>query len=191
MGKRKLDIASGSHAAKKRSVFRMAHQPSRATSTSTTTILRKGSSGRRGHRKEQLSEFRPGSSIDPDVPSDDTPLPDPEILVELDKIQPKAEKPKRVRKNTTSVSILLRIHLNLKLKIARQTFLNGSPFGKVAWRNYFVTTATATSLASNFAFLARRSRASTNAWTVLVGAFCVVVNVLSSLTVTTHFTVST
>lgn len=132
MGKRKLDVVS-SHATKKRSVFRLVPLPSaRATSASTVTMLRKGSHGRRGCRKEQLPESRPGSSIEQGLPSNETfsdpPLPHLDELDNFTQFAPKAEKPKRDRKNTIFVSVLLRIYLNVKLIISRQTFLSGLTF---------------------------------------------------------------
>lgn len=127
MGKRKFNPKSfePTQAGKKRtrtSVFRMARPPT--ASTPLVTTLRKGSYGRRGHRREQLSDIPPGTSTKQQSPSDaNTPdplLPDfelPDDSDDFNTIMPsvamKASNPKRVRKNTTSVSTLLLIYLNL------------------------------------------------------------------------------
>ena len=76
------------------------------------------------------------------------------------------------------------------MTITRLNFLNGSPFARVVWMNYFGKTASATSLVSSFAVPATRLMVSTSAWTVLAGLFCAVLHVWSKLIMTTHFIAS-
>ena len=111
MSKRNLNVGSAQPPkAKKRLVFRVAHPPPNRAASSTTlvTTLRKGSNGRRGHRRDQLGDPPPGGQPLPFSETTRDALPDLDHLGELDDIvsctTPSASKPKRVQTNTTSVS---------------------------------------------------------------------------------------
>lgn len=116
MGKKiKLDVKSTQAQARKPPpTFRVAHTPANR-STPRMTTLRKGSHGRRGHRREQVPD--PPQQLPSDEIIPDTSLPNFDHLDELDDamspIIPEASKPKpkRIQNNTTSVSTLLQIYL--------------------------------------------------------------------------------
>jgi hypothetical protein len=96
MGKKiKLDVKSTQAQARKTPTFRVAHTPANR-STPLMTTLRKGSQGRRGHRREQLPDLPQELPSDEIIP--DTSLPDFDHQDELDDamspIIPEASKPK-------------------------------------------------------------------------------------------------
>ena len=109
MGKRKL---TGEPTQSKRPVFRLAHTPGTRNSIPLVTTLRKGSSGRRGCRREQLPPCPPALPTEPQVPSNETsldaPFPNTDDMDFFNDttpfITPNATNPKRVQTNTTSVS---------------------------------------------------------------------------------------
>ena len=121
--KRKLDVDStqSTQSVGKRTqvpslTFRVAkppvHTTSHSTTTSLVTTLRKGTSGRRGQRREHLHNHPPASPSEqqrPDEVIPDPPLPDLDYLNDVHTIPPMASGPKGVKKNKTSVSV----HLNI------------------------------------------------------------------------------
>jgi hypothetical protein len=198
--KRKLDIdaSQSTQSVGKRTsqvTFRVAKTPVHttshsSTSTSLVTTLRKGVSGRRGHRREQCLPNHPPTppseqQRQPDEIILDPPLPDLEYLNDA----PKAPGPKGVRKNTTSVSVHPPNRFGAMTANNRRNFLNGLFFGKAALKNCFVTMATVTSLVGSIVFPAGSMTGSTNVWIASVGASCAVRSAWSKPIKTIHSTV--
>jgi hypothetical protein len=119
MSRRKSDDTSGQLAVKRTRtsapVFRVARMPAATNRASRVTVIRKGVRGRRGHVTEGIVHS-PDGIPDPSIdqqPETDAIAPEPlspdflQLEDSTTSIPPLPPKPKRARKNTTSVRSLL------------------------------------------------------------------------------------